>query len=101
MVTSLEPLASMAGMRVLQEGGNAFDAAVATAVALTVVDPRMSSIGGNGFATIYVAKTHEVRALNFYGSAPQGATRDVYKDKVFCRSRYRPALRDTKSFTRR
>src|SRR5579859_42332 len=89
MVTSLEPLASMAGMRVLQEGGNAFDAAVATAVALTVVDPRMSSIGGNGFATIYVAKTHEVRALNFYGSAPQGATRDVYKDKVFCRSRYR------------
>src|SRR5579859_5702568 len=101
MVTSLEPLASMAGMRVLQQGGNAFDAAVATAIALTVVDPRMSSIGGNGFATIYVAKTREVRALNFYGSAPQHATRDVYKDKVFCRSRYRPALRDTKSFTRR
>ena len=83
MVTSLEPLASMAGMRVLQEGGNAFDAAVATAVALTVLDPRMSSIGGNGFATIYVAKTHEVRALNFYGSAPQHATIDVYKGKDY------------------
>lgn len=83
MVTSLEPLASMSGMRVLQQGGNAFDAAVATAVALTVIDPRMSSIGGNGFATIYVAKTHEVRALNFYGSAPQGATVDVYKDKDY------------------
>jgi len=83
MVTSLEPLASMAGMRVLQQGGNAFDAAVATAVALTVVDPRMSSVGGNGFATIYVAKTHEVRALNFYGSAPQRATLDVYKSKDY------------------
>lgn len=83
MVTSLEPLASMAGMRVLQQGGNAFDAAVATAIALTVVDPRMSSVGGNGFATIYVAKTHEVRALNFYGSAPQRATVDVYKGKDY------------------
>ena len=83
MVTSLEPLASMAGMRVLQQGGIAFDAAVATAVALTVVDPRMSSVGGNGFATIYVAKIHEVRALNFYGSAPQHATLDVYKGKDY------------------
>ena len=83
MVTSLEPLASMAGMRVLQQGGNAFDAAIATAVAVTVVDPRMSSIGGNGFATIYVAKTHEVRALNFYGSAPQHATVNVYKGKDY------------------
>ena len=83
MVTSLEPLASMAGMRVLQKGGNAFDAAVAAAVALTVLDPRMSSVGGNGFATIYVAKTHEVRALNFYGSAPQHATVDVYRGKDY------------------
>jgi gamma-glutamyltranspeptidase/glutathione hydrolase len=83
MVTSLEPLASMAGMRVLQQGGNAFDAAVATAIALTVVDQRMSSVGGNGFATIYVAKTHEVHALNFYGSAPQHATLDVYKGKDY------------------
>ena len=83
VVTSLEPLASMAGMRVLQEGGNAFDAAVAAAVAVTVVDPRMSSIGGNGFATIYVAKTHEVRALNFYGSAPKAAAVSVYLGKDY------------------
>src|SRR5206468_2059771 len=40
MVTSLEPLASMAGMKILQQGGNAFDAAVAAALAVTVVDPR-------------------------------------------------------------
>src|ERR1700675_3114688 len=85
MVTSLEPLASMAGMRILQEGGNAFDAAVATAAAVTVVDPRMSSIGGHGFATIYVAKTREVRALNFYGAAPKRATLEAYTGKDYSR----------------
>src|SRR5260370_448883 len=83
VVTSDEPLASMAGMRILQEGGNAFDAAVAAAVAVGVLDPRMSSIGGNGFATIYVGKTHEVRALNFYGSAPRRATASLYQGKDY------------------
>jgi gamma-glutamyltranspeptidase len=83
IVTSDEPLASMAGMRILQEGGNAFDAAVATAVAVGVLDPRMSSIGGNGVATIYVGKIHEVRALNFYGSAPQRATASLYRGKDY------------------
>src|SRR5579872_1289111 len=83
MVTSLEPLASMAGMRILQQGGNAFDAAVATAVALTVLDPRMSSIGGHGFATIYVAKSGEVRALSFYGTAPKRATVETYTGKDY------------------
>src|SRR6202158_4221123 len=83
VVTSDEPLATMACSLTLQEGGNAFDAAVATAVAVGVLDPRMSSIGGNGFATIYVGKTHEVRALNFYGSAPQRATASVYQGKDY------------------
>jgi gamma-glutamyltranspeptidase / glutathione hydrolase len=83
VVTSDEALASMAGMRILQEGGNAFDAAVATAIAVGVLDPRMSSIGGNGFATIYVGKTREVRALNFYGSAPKGATVSLYQGKDY------------------
>ncbi len=69
-------------MRILQQGGNAFDAAVATAAA---VDPRMSSIGGNGFTTIYLAKTHQVRALNFYGVAPAGATLAAYAGKDYSR----------------
>jgi gamma-glutamyltranspeptidase len=83
MVTSDQPLASMAGMRILMEGGNAFDAAVATAIAVTVVDPPWSSIGGHGFATIYVAREKEVRALNFYGDAPKGATPEAYTGKDY------------------
>ncbi len=70
-------------MRILQEGGNAFDAAVATAAAVGVLDPRMSSIGGGGFATVYVSKTQEVRALNFYGSAPKRATVSLYQGKDY------------------
>jgi gamma-glutamyltranspeptidase/glutathione hydrolase len=74
IVTSNHPLASAAGIRILMAGGNAFDAAVATAAATSVVDPPNSSLGGNGFATVYVAKTREVRTLNFFGTAP-GASR--------------------------
>jgi gamma-glutamyltranspeptidase/glutathione hydrolase len=85
MVTYLDPLASQAGMRILQQGGNAFDAAVATAAAVAVVDPRMSSVGGNGFATIYIARTHEVKTLNFYGTAPKGATVSFYTGKNYSR----------------
>jgi gamma-glutamyltranspeptidase / glutathione hydrolase len=83
MVTSIDPLATMAGMRILEEGGNAFDAAVAAAAAMAVVDVPLNSIGGNGFATMYVAKTHQVLTLNFYGSAPKRATVDVYQGKDY------------------
>jgi gamma-glutamyltranspeptidase/glutathione hydrolase len=75
----------MAAMRVLQQGGNAFDAAVAAAIAITVVDPRMSSIGGQGFATIYVAATKEVRALNFFGPSPRSATIQAVTGKDYTR----------------
>jgi gamma-glutamyltranspeptidase / glutathione hydrolase len=82
-VTSLEPLASMAGIKILMQGGNAFDAAAATAVAVAVVDPKNSSIGGQGFATIYIAKTGEVRALNFFGPAPKAATPEALRGKDY------------------
>lgn len=78
MVTSLHPLSTMAGMKILLKGGNAFDAAVATALATTVVDQKNSTIGGNGFATMYIAKTGEVRALNFFGPAPKAATKEKF-----------------------
>jgi len=78
MVTSNHPLASAAGFRILLQGGNAFDAAVATAAATSVVDPFNSSLGGNGFATIYVAKLREVRALNFFGTAPSASRPEIF-----------------------
>lgn len=78
MVTANHPLAAAAGMRILAAGGNAFDAAVATAAATSVVDPSNSSLGGNGFATIYVARTKKVHALNFFGTAPLGSRPELF-----------------------
>jgi gamma-glutamyltranspeptidase len=72
MVTSNHPLASTAGFRLLLQGGNAFDDAVATAAATSVVDPFNSSLGGNGFATVYVAKSREVRGRSGRGSEVPG-----------------------------
>ena len=73
MVTSAHPLASLAGLRALMDGGNAFDATVATAAALNVVEPYMSGVGGIGLAMVYVASEDRVRALNFSGRAPRAA----------------------------
>lgn len=78
IVASNHPLASAAGMRILLAGGNAFDAAVATAAATSVVDPSNSTLGGNGFATIYVARTREVRALNYFGTAPKASKPELF-----------------------
>ncbi len=85
MVTSLNPLSSMAGMRILMEGGNAFDAAVATALASSVVDSKNSTLGGNGFATMYIAKDKEVRALNFFGPSPKDTSIDKFEGKDYTR----------------
>ena len=74
MVTTVQPLASQAGLRILQEGGNAIDAAVATAAALNVVYPANTGIGGDLFALIYVAKEKKVYQLNASGIAPSGLT---------------------------
>jgi gamma-glutamyltranspeptidase/glutathione hydrolase len=83
IVTSNHPLASAAGIRILMAGGNAFDAAVATAAATSVVDPSNSSLGGNGFATIYVARSRTVRTLNFFGTAPAASRPELFtKDSL-------------------
>ena len=55
MVAAAHPLAAAAGARVLSNGGNAFDAAAATAATLNVVEPYMSGLAGEGYATCYVA----------------------------------------------
>ena len=74
MVVTSQPLAAQAGLRILQQGGNAIDAAVAAAAALNVVEPMMVGIGGDLFAMVYAAKEHKLFVLNASGMAPSGAT---------------------------
>lgn len=74
MVVTSQPLAAEAGLRILMEGGNAVDAAVATAATLNVVEPMMVGVGGDAFAIIYIAKQHRFYVLDAAGRAPTGAT---------------------------
>jgi gamma-glutamyltranspeptidase/glutathione hydrolase len=74
MVATSQPLAAMAGLRVLMEGGNAADAAITTAAMLNVVEPMSTGIGGDCFALIYQADGGQVTALNGSGRAPQAFT---------------------------
>ena len=80
MVSSAHPLATTAGLRVLMDGGNAFDAAVATAAVLNVVEPYMSGMGGIGVGLAHVAAEGRVRALDFSGRAPRAARPDLYSE---------------------
>jgi gamma-glutamyltranspeptidase/glutathione hydrolase len=74
IVSTVQPLAAQAGLRILQQGGNAIDAAVATAAALSVTYPANVGVGGDLFALIYVAKEKKVYQLNASGIAPSGLT---------------------------
>ena len=74
MVVTSQPLAAQAGLQVLLRGGNAIDAAVATAAVLNVVEPMMVGVGGDLFALMYIAKERKIYVLNSSGTAPSGAT---------------------------
>ncbi len=81
MVASGHPLASMAGNRILEGGGNAVDAAVAAWTVQGLVEPGMTGLGGDAFILIYLAKTGEVKFINATGPAPAKATPELYRDK--------------------
>jgi gamma-glutamyltranspeptidase / glutathione hydrolase len=78
-IATSQPLATAAGLRVLQSGGNAVDAAVTAAAVLTVTEPTMTGIGGDLFAIVYDAKTKTIKGLNASGRAPTAATLEEFK----------------------
>jgi gamma-glutamyltranspeptidase len=77
-VAANHPLAAQAGLLALRAGGNAIDAAVATAAALAVVEPMMSGLGGDGFYQVYRQSGGRAVVFNGTGPAPQAATPERY-----------------------
>jgi gamma-glutamyltranspeptidase / glutathione hydrolase len=78
MVAAAHPLATQTGLQILQRGGNAVDAAVATTLAISVVEPFSAGIGGGGFLLV---KTKDgMQALDFRERAPQSSSRNMYLD---------------------
>jgi gamma-glutamyltranspeptidase/glutathione hydrolase len=78
IVVAANPLAAQAGMRVLQAGGSAADAAVAMQAVLGLVEPQSSGLGGGAFITYYDARKKQVLAYNGRETAPAGATAELF-----------------------
>ncbi|SRR5579875_573028 len=78
MIAAEHPLAADAGLRILKAGGNAIDAAAATALAVGVANPSSCGIGGGGFMLIYIAKTRKIYALDYREKAPRGVSASTY-----------------------
>jgi len=81
IVATSQPLAAQAGLQILKQGGNAADAAVASAAMLGLVEPESAGIGGDMEAIYYSAKNHRLYGLNAAGWAPASATPQFYRHK--------------------
>ncbi|HLN88402.1 MAG TPA: gamma-glutamyltransferase, partial [Candidatus Limnocylindrales bacterium] len=81
MVSSGHQLASLTGVEILKEGGNAVDAALAAAFVMAVVKPETSGPGGDLFALVYIKKTGRIEALNSSGPAPAKATIEYFHER--------------------
>ena len=80
-IASAHPAATAAGLEILSEGGNAFDAAVAVSAALSVAEPHSSGIGGGGFFLLHQAANQSSVFVDARETAPAAATRDMYLDE--------------------
>ena len=85
IVAASQPLAARAGVQVLERGGNAIDAAVATNAVMGLVEPQSNGIGGDLFAIVYEARTGTLHGLNASGWAPSGLTPALLKSKGVAR----------------
>ena len=80
-LATTSPVTTQLGLRVLQDGGNAADAAVAIGLALGVVQPHAAGLGGGGFLIYWDAKTKGVWALDFREAAPNAIKTDTFKSR--------------------
>ena len=83
MIATSQSLASVAGLRAMQEGGNAIDAAITAAAVLAVIEPSMNGIGGDFFALVYDAKTKKVYGLDSSGRSSRHATPEEFARRGF------------------
>lgn len=79
-VATSQPLATSAALRVLEEGGNAVDAAITAAVVLTVVEPHMTGLGGDLFSLVWWEEDQELHGLSGHGRSGAGMTREALLD---------------------
>lgn len=96
-VSSSQPIAAKAGIEVLEKGGNAFDAAIAVATTLSVVEPQHSGMGGYGSMVIYDATTGKARFLSFSGKYPLQLNKELLKPESVRDNRNGPMATTTPS----